>query len=105
MKNSIQESKNLSGERLLANIHNDIASSMDQYQLPWDLLSHVNEEYSEYLLNKDGHSGYYQWLALFVMAISLILGLWLWIIYNYKPWQGYTFGGLFIFTILIMLLI
>lgn len=47
----------------------------------------------------------YQWLALFVMAISLILGLWLWIKYSYKPWQGYVFGGIFILTILIMVLI
>lgn len=45
----------------------------------------------------------YQWLSLFVMAISMVLGLWLWIKYNYKPWQGITFGGIFIFTILIML--
>jgi hypothetical protein len=47
----------------------------------------------------------YQWLALFVMAISLVLGLWLWIRYNYQTWQGYVFGSLFIFTIVIMMLI
>lgn len=47
----------------------------------------------------------YQWLSLFVMGISLILGLWLWIKYSYQPWQGLVFGGLFVFTIIIMLLI
>lgn len=47
----------------------------------------------------------YQWLSLFVMGISLILGLWLWIKYSYQPWQGLAFGGLFIFTIIAMLLI
>jgi len=47
----------------------------------------------------------YQWLALFVMTISLILGIWLWLKYNYKTWQGITFGGLFIITILIMIMI
>ncbi len=47
----------------------------------------------------------YQWLSLFVMFISLILGLWLWLKYSYKPWQGVVFGGLFIGTILIMILI
>jgi hypothetical protein len=47
----------------------------------------------------------YQWLSLFVMGISLILGLWLWIRYSYQPWQGLAFGGLFIFTITTMLLI
>jgi hypothetical protein len=45
----------------------------------------------------------YQWLALFVMAISLILGIWLWIKYNYRSWQGIAFGGLFLGTILILL--
>jgi len=47
----------------------------------------------------------YQWLSLFVMGISLVLGLWLWIKYSYRPWQGVVFGGVFIFTILIMILI
>lgn len=47
----------------------------------------------------------YQWLSLFVMGISLILGLWLWIRFNYQPWQGMAFGGLFIFTLIVMLLI
>lgn len=44
----------------------------------------------------------YQWLSLFVMTISLILGLWLWLKYSYRPWQGLTFGLLFIATIVIM---
>lgn len=47
----------------------------------------------------------YQWLALFVMTISMILGIWLWLKFNYKPWQGVAFGGLFIITILIMIMI
>jgi hypothetical protein len=47
----------------------------------------------------------YQWLALFVMTISMILGIWLWIKFSYKTWQGIAFGGLFIITILIMIMI
>lgn len=47
----------------------------------------------------------YQWLTLFVMAISLILGIWLWLKYSYKPWQGIVFGSLFIGTVIIMILI
>jgi len=47
----------------------------------------------------------YQWLALAVMMISLVLGLWLWIKYSYKAWQGFVFGGLMIITLTIMLLI
>ena len=48
---------------------------------------------------------FYQWTALFVMSISLVLGIWLWLKYNYQPWQGIAFGGLFITTIIIMILI
>ena len=48
---------------------------------------------------------FYQWTALFVMSISLVLGIWLWLKYNYRPWQGIAFGGLFITTIIIMILI
>ncbi len=47
----------------------------------------------------------YQWLALFVMFISLFLGLWLWIKYNYKTWEGIAFGSLFIVSIIIMILL
>lgn len=47
----------------------------------------------------------YQWLALFVMFISLILGLWLWIKYSYKTWEGIVFGGLFVASIIIMILV
>jgi hypothetical protein len=47
----------------------------------------------------------YQWLALFVLLISLVLGLWLWLKYSYKPWELFVFGGLFIFSCLIMLLL
>jgi len=47
----------------------------------------------------------YQWLALFVMLISLVLGLWLWLKFSYKSWEGIAFGGLFIGSIIIMMLI
>jgi hypothetical protein len=47
----------------------------------------------------------YQWLALFVFLISLVLGLWLWLKYSYKPWELIVFGGLFIFSCLLMLLL
>ena len=47
----------------------------------------------------------YQWLALFIMGISLVLGLWLWIKYSYKPWQGILFGFVSLLTIITMLLI
>ena len=47
----------------------------------------------------------YQWASLFVMTISLILGIWLWLKYSYKPWQGVAFGGLFIATIILMIFI
>ena len=45
----------------------------------------------------------YQWLSLFVMGISLILGLWLWLKYSYKPWEGITFGIVLVGTIIIMI--
>jgi hypothetical protein len=48
---------------------------------------------------------FYQWSALFVMTISLILGIWLWLKYSYRAWQGIAFGGLFITTLIIMMLI
>ena len=47
----------------------------------------------------------YQYLSLVVLSISLILGIWLWLKYSYKPWQGFMFGIIFIGTILIMVLI
>ena len=47
----------------------------------------------------------YQWLTLFVMTISLVLGIWLWLKYNYKTWQGIAFGSLFIGTIILMILL
>jgi len=47
----------------------------------------------------------YQWLALFVMTISMILGIWLWLKFNYKPWQGIAFGSLFIGTIILMMIL
>lgn len=45
----------------------------------------------------------YQWLTLFTMLVSLLLGLWLWLKYTYKPWEGWVFGGLLVLTLLIML--
>ncbi len=47
----------------------------------------------------------YQWLSLFIMGLSLVLGIWLWLKYSYRPWQGFVFGSLFIGTIIIMILI
>jgi hypothetical protein len=45
----------------------------------------------------------YQWLSLFIMSLSLILGIWLWLKYSYKPWQGVVFSSLFVGTIIIMI--
>ncbi|MCB0689564.1 MAG: PepSY-associated TM helix domain-containing protein [Saprospiraceae bacterium] len=47
----------------------------------------------------------YQYSALLVLFISLILGLWLWIKFSYRTWELYFFGGLFFFTIIIMALL
>ena len=47
----------------------------------------------------------YQWLALFSMLMSLVLGVWLWLKNHYKTWQGIVFGSLFIGTIIIMILL
>jgi len=47
----------------------------------------------------------YQWLALFSMLVSLILGVWLWLKNHYKSWQGIVFGSLFIGTIILMILL
>ncbi len=47
----------------------------------------------------------YQWLTLLAMLISLFLGLWLWINYSYKTWEGVLFGVIFIVSIIIMTLI
>jgi hypothetical protein len=47
----------------------------------------------------------YQWLALLVLLVSLILGLWLWLKYSYKTWELFVFGGLFLFSVLLMILI
>lgn len=65
-----------SGEIFLRKIHEEIISSSQQYKLPWQLLSQVNEEYLEYLQNTNGNF-YYQWLALLVKNIkpNLILEL------------------------------
>lgn len=47
----------------------------------------------------------YQWFTLFVMFISLLLGLWLWLEYRYKIWEGIVFGSLFVGSIMIMMLL
>ena len=47
----------------------------------------------------------YQWLTLITILISLVVGLWLWLKFNYHTWEGITFGGLFVATLLIMMLI
>lgn len=45
----------------------------------------------------------YQWLSLLVFLFSLVLGIWLWIKYSYRTWELYTFGALFLISLLIML--
>jgi hypothetical protein len=47
----------------------------------------------------------YQWLTLFVLMASLLLGLWLWVRYSRKTWEIYVFGGLFLISCLVMLLL
>lgn len=47
----------------------------------------------------------YQWLSLSIMTVALVLGIWLWLKYNYKSWQGIAFAGLFIGSVLLMILI
>ncbi len=47
----------------------------------------------------------YQWISLFVMLISIVLGLWLWVKYRYKTWEVLAFGGVFLFTMVIFMLI
>ena len=47
----------------------------------------------------------YQWTTLFVMFISLFLGLWLWIKYSFKPLEVVVFSGVLIVTIVIMILL
>ena len=47
----------------------------------------------------------YQWMALLVLLVSLVLGLWLWIRYSHRTWELYVFGGLFLLTFLLMALL
>ncbi|GJM27687.1 MAG: hypothetical protein DHS20C17_03220 [Cyclobacteriaceae bacterium] len=47
----------------------------------------------------------YQWLTLLTMLISMIFGLWLWLKYRYRSWEGIAFGGVFMLTIILMILI
>jgi len=59
----------ISGEKYLKTIHDNIVSTVQQYELPWPLLSRVNEEYLGYLQKTD-ESFYYQWLALLVKIVN-----------------------------------
>lgn len=45
----------------------------------------------------------YQWMALLVLIASMVLGLWLWIKYSYRSWELYVFGGLFLFSLFLMM--
>lgn len=47
----------------------------------------------------------YQWMTLFVMIVSLALGVWLWLKFSYNVKEIIVFGGLVAATILIMILI
>lgn len=47
----------------------------------------------------------YQWLALFVLLISLCIGVWMWMRYSYRAWEAYVFGGLFLLSIFLMTMI
>lgn len=44
----------------------------------------------------------YQWLTLFVLLISLFIGVWIWIRYSHKTWELYVFGGIFLISVLLM---
>jgi len=35
----------------------------------------------------------YQWLTLFTMLISIVVGLWLWLKYNYRRWVSFASFG------------
>lgn len=45
----------------------------------------------------------YQWLTMAVLVISLILGLILWVRFNFRRWHLYVFGGLTLLSLIIML--
>ena len=47
----------------------------------------------------------YQWIALFSIAVSIILGVWLWLKYRYQAWQGIVFGMVIAGTIILMILV
>ncbi len=47
----------------------------------------------------------YQWVTLLVLTFSLVLGLWLWIRHSHKTWELYVFGGLFLVSLLVMMLL
>lgn len=44
----------------------------------------------------------YQWLTLFVLLISLFIGIWIWIRYGHKTWELYVFGGIFLISVMLM---
>ena len=59
----------VSGEKYLKKLHEEIIATGQQYELPWHLLSRVNEEYLGYLQKTDD-GFYYQWLALLVKIVN-----------------------------------
>ena len=56
-------------EAYLYQLHKEIMLASKHYELPWHLLSKVNEEYMGYLTNSEGNY-YYQWLALIVKLVK-----------------------------------
>ncbi len=65
------------GVECLLQIHSEIKRASQGYELPWPLLTLVDEESLGYLQNKGGVSFYYQWLALLVRSVrpTLVLEL------------------------------
>lgn len=47
----------------------------------------------------------YQWLTLAVMVVSLVLGLWLWIKFSFQRWHLVVFGGIFLGSIILMMVL
>lgn len=68
----------MSEDESLLKLHAEIMVASRGYQLPWSLLTLVDDEYLSYIRNMDGGGLYYQWLALAVRitkpALVLELG-------------------------------
>jgi predicted O-methyltransferase YrrM len=58
------------GPDSLTRLHGDIVAASRTYQPPADVLSRVDEEYRGYIVNAEGRSFYYQWLALAVRLLK-----------------------------------